>query len=447
MVEVKIRCAHTVKPSEATWTGILPLSEWDQAAGAAYVPYIYFFKAGQEEIVGVLKESLSRCLVHFYPMAGRIHRVGGGRLELRCSGEGAVLLEAETSSEVAEMGDFMDSNKFKELIYSVDYSTPTHELALLYAQVTVFACGGFSLGITMSHAVTDGLGGLHVTSEWARLTRGEGLGRIPYLTREVLRAGEPARETAAAKQPTPMPTPPPPPPAMKETTMVNLALTKKQVEKLKMAANAGNDGSQRPYSRYEVLTAHIWRCACKARGQVEDGEAVKAVGFGIDSRMRIEPPLPPNFWGNAVLMVVAKSRADRLVSQQPAGLEEACSKVRATIQRVTNDYIWSDIESLKRLDDLSLWRGLPDPDPAPGGPTHVFPDVMVISWLTLPIYGMDFGWGKEIHMGPATHTHDGTAMILPGPAHQGSVVVAICLQLAHVDSFKSHFYQDLAAAA
>lgn len=57
--------------------------------------------------------------------------------------------------------------------------------------------------------------------------------------------------------------------------------------------------------------------------------------------------------------------------------------------------------------------------------------------------GLTLGGGKEIYMGPGTHDSDGDCLILPGPLNDGSVKVAICLQVAHMDEFKKYFYEDI----
>jgi shikimate O-hydroxycinnamoyltransferase len=77
------------------------------------------------------------------------------------------------------------------------------------------------------------------------------------------------------------------------------------------------------------------------------------------------------------------------------------------------------------------------------GPFYGNPNIGVVSWLTLPIYGLDFGWGKEIYMGPGTHDFDGDSLLLPSPNGDGSVILAICLQVAHMEAFKKYFYEDI----
>ena len=65
-----------------------------------------------------------------------------------------------------------------------------------------------------------------------------------------------------------------------------------------------------------------------------------------------------------------------------------------------------------------------------------------MSWLTLPLYGHDFGWGKEIFMVPGEIEPE-SSFLIPDPNGDGSIVVALCLQTDHIDSFKKHFFNDV----
>ena len=66
----------------------------------------------------------------------------------------------------------------------------------------------------------------------------------------------------------------------------------------------------------------------------------------------------------------------------------------------------------------------------------------VVSWLSLPLYGLDFGWGKEVYMGPGDVDGE-SSFLLPCPSGDWSLVVALCLQLVRMESFKKHFYEDI----
>ncbi|GAB2221707.1 hypothetical protein Droror1_Dr00012892 [Drosera rotundifolia] len=80
---------------------------------------------------------------------------------------------------------------------------------------------------------------------------------------------------------------------------------------------------------------------------------------------------------------------------------------------------------------------------SPLSASYRYPNVGVISWLSLPIYGLDFGWGKEIYMVPGTHDFDGNSLMLPVPNSDGSVVLALCLQVDHMEKLKEYYYEDI----
>ena len=455
--------SYTVKPSEPTWQGVMPLSVFDQIGTITHELTIYIYRRPQnnclsppEAIMDALKDSLGRALSHFYPLAGRVRwsGEGGSRLELHCNAMGAMLREAEADAELYHFlgHDFSLSRKYRYLIPAVDYSLPLEEIPLLLVQLTRFACGGISLGCTVSHTVADGRAAFYFMSEWARLARGEPLKTAPFLDRGVLQAGEPPREYV------------PEDPAdyylpelmvaekskgfddqdgikMDKTAMARLKLRQDQVENLKKMANERREESEtanRAYTRFEALAAHIWRCVSKARNH-EFPEQPTALGVTVDSRSRVHPPLPQNYFGNAVFDVLANSASGELLSK-PLGY--AASRIRAAIAKVNSEFVGTAIDYLKSIPDLAWLQNI-----GPvlhGTPSIMNPNLGIISWLGLPnTDGHDFGWGKEIYMGPGEIDGE-SCYVLPCPSGDGSVIVVLCLQAVHMDSFKKHFYDDIA---
>ncbi|KAJ1433460.1 Transferase [Sesbania bispinosa] len=448
---VTFKGCYTVRPMEPTWCGRLPLSEWDQIGTITHVNTIYFYRPSQNwlfsTIATTLKDSLSRVLVPFYTLAGRLHWIGNGRFELECNAMGVRFTEAESSLTLEDLHNFSpSSDEYQYLIPNVEYTLSIHELPLVLVQLTRFKCGGISIGLKISHAIADGPSALHFISEWARLARGEPLQTTPFHDRKVLRGGEPPL------------VPQPPyhdkwefnlPPLLlgeteeirkKKTTLAMIKLSKNQVEKLRKTANESWHGPSngRGYTRYETVTGHIWRSACKARGHKQDQPTV--VGISVDSRCRMQPPLPKGYFGNATFDVVATSLAGDLMSK-PLGY--ASSRIREAVEKATDEYVRSGIEFFKKKEDLTMFQDLHAKIRTEARPFYGNPNLGVISWLTLPIYGVDFGWGKEVYMGPGTHDLDGDSLLLPGPDGDGSVLVAICLLENHMDAFKEHIYEDI----
>ncbi|KAJ8448825.1 hypothetical protein Cgig2_011446 [Carnegiea gigantea] len=437
---LRIKARHAVKPAISTWNGTLPLSQLDQIGVITHTPLIYIYNkpspncSSHDEIIEALKESLSRVLVPFYPLAGRLHWIGGGRLELHCNALGVELIEAESSQEIIELGDlFSNFEGFEDLVPHVDYEKPFGEIPVFLVQLTWFRCGGIGLSTNMSHAVTDGLGAFNFIREWANLARGEPLRGSPYLDRQILDDGGKTlvEELPYVDHVSSFPTLPTLigkadsfEKRTKETIATTLLLTKSQVDKLRKAANREiqHDCDQEcPHSRFEAVAAHIWRCTSKARQH--RSEQMTALSFYVDSRRRMDPPLPPRYFGNAVVNVIASSQAGELISRS---LSHACRKIREATNSVTNEYIRSMIDFLKEQKSLSTYQDRT----ALGNTKGIFhgnPNLGVASWLNLPVRGLDFGWGEEIYMGPGSHdfNEDGDVMILPGYNNDGSVVVVV----------------------
>ncbi|KAI8537637.1 hypothetical protein RHMOL_Rhmol09G0039700 [Rhododendron molle] len=68
----------------------------------------------EEKLVEVLKSSLSKVLVHYYPLAGRLTTDLEGRLVVDCTDEGAVFVEAKAHCTIQEIGD--DTVAMAELV-------------------------------------------------------------------------------------------------------------------------------------------------------------------------------------------------------------------------------------------------------------------------------------------------------------------------------------------
>lgn len=160
MISISIKSNSIVIPSEPTPSGILHLSESDQAAQWTNTPVIHIYKPNNNIIPSSFKKTknaLSRALVHFYPLAGRLHWKEGGQLELDCNAMGVQVLEAYADAKLDELGDFAPTGVVEDLVPKIDYTTPIEEWPLLLAQLTRFSCGGICVGTAVSHTMADGL--------------------------------------------------------------------------------------------------------------------------------------------------------------------------------------------------------------------------------------------------------------------------------------------------
>ncbi|XP_062007954.1 shikimate O-hydroxycinnamoyltransferase-like [Rosa rugosa] len=432
MVSVTVKESTIVKPSEE----MAPRSLWnanvDLVIPSMHTPSVYFYRpngASNFFEPRVLKHALSKALVPFYPMAGRLKRDDDGRIEIDCNGEGVLFVVAETSSVIDDFGDFAPTLELRKLIPTVDYAAGIASYPLLVLQVTYFKCGGVSLGVGMQHHVADGFSGLHFVNTWSDMARGLDLTIPPFIDRTLLRARDPPQPEFPHIEYQPAPPMKHPQqstkPGAEETTIAIFRLTREQLNTLK--AKSKEDGNTVNYSSYEMLAGHVWRCACKAR-ELPDDQDTKLY-IATDGRSRLQPPLPPGYFGNVIFTATPIAVAGDLQSK-PTWY--AASKIHNALVRMDNDYLRSALDYLELQPDLSaLVRG-----------AHTFrcPNLGITSWVRLPIHDADFGWGRPIFMGPGGIGYEGLAFIIPSATNDGSLSVAISLQSEHMKSFSKLLY-------
>ncbi|KAG5563984.1 hypothetical protein RHGRI_000229 [Rhododendron griersonianum] len=194
-----------------------------------------------------------------------------------------------------------------------------------------------------------------------------------------------------------------------------------------LKANSKDDKNPERYSTYETLAAYVWRCSCIARG-LGDDQATKLY-ISTDGRSRLHPPLPPGYFGNVIFTAISLALSGDLRSNP---LNSTMTKIRTALSRMDDDYLRSTLNYLAlQPDPTALVRG-----------AHTFkcPNLNVVSWIRLPVYDADFGWGRPIHMGPADVPFEGNVYILPSPTGDGSLSLVICLEADHMTVFKTVFY-------
>ncbi|XP_058782348.1 hydroxycinnamoyl-CoA:piscidic acid hydroxycinnamoyltransferase-like [Vicia villosa] len=448
---VTITASYTVIPQESTPQGCLWLSDIDQVSRFRHTTTIYIYKPTQnpENAIETLKNSLSKILVHYYPMAGRLYYTEGARLELNLNAKGAILLEAKTTKTIHDYGDFSPSDSTKELVPLIDYNQPIEDIPLFVVQFTRFQNNdeGFAIGVAFFHLLSDGVGAIRFINSWAKIARGETLGanELPFLDRTLLKFShtpvEPHFEHMELK----------PLPLIlgrtdtseerkKKTSATLLRLSPEQVEGIKKKANEYNmkKKGSRGFSRFEAIGAHIWRCASKARELGENQQSV--VRFGADIRSRMIPPLPKNYFGNALTQTAAKGYVGEITSK-PLG--DVSQMIREAIEFASDEFIRSQIDIIRGFEHLDDARAL-----FLGGEGDKFPYVgnpnfHLTSWMSMPVYEADFGWGKPAYFGMASVFPHDRAVILRSPDEDGSVLVCLHFQIAHLELFKKFFYEDI----
>ncbi|KAL5577874.1 hypothetical protein UlMin_019573 [Ulmus minor] len=425
-MEINVKLSTIVKPAETTPGQAIWLSCLDLANKHVYGTSVCFYRhngASNFFDTELLKEALSKVLVPFYPFAGRFNHNNDGRLEINCNEEGALFVEAETTSNMDDLGDFAPSPELKKLVPTVDTSGGICTIPILIVQLTRFKCGGVSLGFGMDHQVVDGSSALHFVASFSEVARGLDLSIPPFLDRSLLAPRNPPQimfNHTEFKNFVPN---------MKESSQINivkLKMTKEQGSILKAKAKGGSNTN---YTTFEILSAHIWKCVCKARAQPHDEES--ALYFPVNGRFnRLQPPLPPGFFGSVNFGATAVSLVGDILSNP---VWYAANLIHQTLLRMNNDYLRSAIDYLESQPNIMTIKR--------GSNICVCPNLSVTSWVNLPTHEADFGWGRPIYMGPTKITFEGKSYILPSATDDGSLSVAIALHTEHVKEFNKLFYE------
>ncbi|RRT67856.1 hypothetical protein B296_00038840 [Ensete ventricosum] len=301
-------------------------------------------------------------------------------------------------------------------------------------QVTYFKCGGVSLGVGMQHQVADGFSGLHFINSWSDIARGLDVAVPPFMDRNILRARDPPTPSFPHVEYHPAP-------HMKnhhrpgaedsvETPTAAAAvdifkLTKAQLSLLKLKAPPGPAA----YSTYALLAAHVWRCACVARGLPPDQPTKMYIA--TDGRQRLRPALPEGYFGNVIFTATPIATAGE-VAAEGCGPAPAAGRIQGALARMDEPYLRSALDYLELQPDLAaLVRG-----------AHTFrcPNIGLTSWVRLPIHDADFGWGRPVFMGPGGIAYEGLAFLLPSPTGDGSLSLAISLRADHMLKFRKLIY-------
>ncbi|KAH6794838.1 hypothetical protein C2S52_005315 [Perilla frutescens var. hirtella] len=305
-MKMKVNASTTVKPTptaasttvKPTPTAAVWISNLDVIMSENFhVPTVYVYRStGATDFFDteVLKASLGRALVEFYPLAGRLKKDANGRLEIDCNGEGRCSWRRSATAP----------------------STTS---------VTCLGCGGVVLGIAVEHHVMDGFSSGHFINTWAEIARGGGITTKTFLDRRVLAVCNPPQPQFPHVEYLPPPT-----------------------------LRNRNDN----FGTSETMTFSIFKLTCdqlnalkakcqgdernKARGLTEGHET--KLHIPVDGQSRLRPPLPRGYFGNVVFKATTVALCGEL-KKNP--LEFAVSKIHEAIVRMDDEYLRSGLDYLE----------------------------------------------------------------------------------------------------
>uniref|UniRef100_A0A803LTY4 HXXXD-type acyl-transferase family protein n=1 Tax=Chenopodium quinoa TaxID=63459 RepID=A0A803LTY4_CHEQI len=355
-----------------------------------------------------LKESFSRTLVHFYPLAGQfVTKVDEDKHEsvvyVDCNkGPGARFIHATldiTISDVLSPKDvplvvqsFFDLNE--EYVNYDGSSKP-----LMSVQVTELLDCIF-IACSVNHCITDGTSYWHFWNVWSEIHRGSGNhmicdSHLPVYTRWY--------PDGRAPGPFPIPYTHPDDFVRKfEPTQLSdriFCFSSDSIARLKAIAN--EEGYVKNISSFQSLCALLWRSMVRANRVPYD--QIIHNHLAVNNRRRLDPPLPKYYFGNFFQSLTTSTTAGELLE---------------------NDLGWAASLLHQSVIDYS--------DKA----VHNF--VNGCQFTRFDMYGNEFGLGKAIAFRSGYGNSKDTGLVFACPGSEGGVSVdlEICLPPDSMDALE-----------
>lgn len=421
-VNIRIGEPSLVVPAEETKKGLYFLSNLDQ--NIAYpVRTIYCYKSsskGNENAAQVMKDSLSKILVHYYPMAGRLKISSEGKLIVDCTEEGVVFVEGEANCMMEDLGDMTKPNLeiLGKLVYDMPSAKNMLEIPPLLIQVTKFKCGGFVLGVNVNHCMNDGISAMQFVNSWGETARGLDIKTPPFLDRTILKPRNPPQiefphnEFAEIED------------LSSDTNKLihveeeeilykSFYFNENKLEFLKKKAT--EDGVLKKCSTFEALSGFIWRARTKA-SKLHPNQEVKLL-FAVDGRSKFVPEIPKGYFGNAIVLSNAMCKASELLKNP---LSFSVGLIERAIEMVTDEYMRSAI------DYFEVQRSKPS----------LTATLLITTWTRLSFHEADFGWGKPKCFCPVTLPEKEVVLFLPHGENNKSVNVLLGLPASVMKRFE-----------
>ncbi|CAH8364369.1 unnamed protein product [Eruca vesicaria subsp. sativa] len=428
-----------VKPSKHTPCGNLSLSTLDnEPINEPMYAYIYIYEANaknQKDPVSLLRKALSDLLLYYYPISGKLmRRKIDGKFQLVCIGEGVPFAVATADHDLCSLNyveNFPDEVAM-QLVHELDVNFQSdngcHPLSL---QVTKFSCGGFTIGIAVTHVLCDGYGVATIFNALTELASGKSeLSVVPVWQRERLVErldDKPAivpwadNEGLLAKSPY-MPS------GDMVTETVNIMA--ENMSRLKDTVVL-----EERFTTFELLCAYIWKSTSRALKLNLDGITVLIITVGI--RHVLDPPLPEGYYGNAYIDVYVQITARELEESSISDIAKLVK--RAKKSSLDKTHIVEELKNSERLmKEYAKFEGVAD-------------GVFLLTDLrnTGLFESMDFGWNKPVNIWPLTPQENERNLgiiMRPSkldPSMEGGVKVVMTLPRDAMVNLKKEMAKDI----
>ncbi|KAI3757323.1 hypothetical protein L6452_04858 [Arctium lappa] len=390
VIKVEIISKENIKPSSPTpqTLKLYKLSILDQLIPAPYAPIILYYRNHNQDHdptnnldhqlqnkLQTLKDSLSKTLTDFYPLAGTIK----DDLSIDCDDVGACFAVARVDTRLDDFLENLDLEVVNRFFpCEPGFNGSIVGSCVMNVQVNVFECGGIAIGLCISHKILDGSAIGTFLKGWSGSSRGSKEVVIPNLSAPSL---FPANDDLW----------------LKDSAMVmwgslfkigkcstrRFVFDSSKLALLKAEAASGN-GVKNP-TRVEVVSALLWKCVMAAADENAGFRKPSLLSHVVNLRKRLSSTLPEDSIGNLIWITSSECGP-----KSETGINDLVERVRSGVSKIDGEFVKNlrgdkgrEVmeESLERLKDC-------------GTTTKDY--VGFTSWCKMGFYEADFGWGKPI---------------------------------------------------
>ncbi|XP_038699531.1 stemmadenine O-acetyltransferase-like [Tripterygium wilfordii] len=385
-MEVDIISRQCIKPSSPTPNHLTTfnISLLDQFAPHLYVPHLLFYppsKASISETSKLFKQSLSKTLALYYPLAGKAKN----SLSIDCNDEGASYITARVNRHLSDCLKQPTLSTVSNFLPSgITFTEVKPGAHVVVIQETLFSCGCVAIALVFPHSIMDAISLSGFMKTWATIARQQssiGANLSPNFSASSI---FPQTSTAFPE----------------DLTALNLSSVYRRNGKFfvnrfvfggstitKLKAEAMSSAVQNP-TRVEVVFAMLLKCIMSAL-RVKSGKQKPALAINaVNLRRKAVPPYPETAVGNFIWIEPIFSRVGDLE------LCDFVQRIRESVSSINGDFVKSLegdggfnilCESLKEI-DKSCSKALSEGAEPIG----------LNSWCNMGFYEADFGWGKPL---------------------------------------------------
>ncbi|KAL2346421.1 hypothetical protein Fmac_000421 [Flemingia macrophylla] len=378
-----------------------------------------------------LKHSLSLTLFHFYPLSGRLvtHKTQhppSYALFVDCNNtDGARFIYATVDVTISDILSPVDVPRFLHSFFDHHKAVnhDGHTMPLLSVQVTELVDGVF-IGCSMNHSIGDGTSYWNFFNTWSHIFQAQAQGNefdVPIWRQPIHNRWFPNDCSPPINLPfkhhDEFITRYEAPASLRERIF---HFSAESIAKLKAKANAESNTTE--ISSFQSLSALVWRSITRARSvPYEQRTSCK---LAANNRSRMEPPMPPEYFGNSIHSLTVETSAGKLLEND---LGWAAWKLHVAVANHNGRAL---------VQFLREW--LQSPFIVQHGRFFDPYGVMMGSSPRFNMYGNEFGMGKAIAVRSGyANKFDGKVTSYPGYEGGGSVDLEVCLSPDNMSALES----------